>query len=184
MDKDTLFHPRQYPVSLSLLWGVMTIFLIFHFTYQIPLQEQLGRAEIDWRAGRETISVLDQIENTENELRSFREILPSREGFPEIITMLSKLAKQHSLTIPEINYESQEIENQKLTEVDFAFGVLGKYEDIRTFIQSLELSRQFFLIEDLGLLKPGTKINDPILLQMQVAVYLTEVDDGVGRISP
>jgi Tfp pilus assembly protein PilO len=170
-----LFHPRHYPVELGLLGLSLTGLILFHLFLWSPLQERMKAKEAQWQAARPRLSQMAQFEKAQRDLKKFWGLLPERQRFPMLSASLSELARRHHLDIPGITYQSEKVSGRDLTRITFSFSVQGSYQDIRSFIQAVERSSDFLIIEDLSLLKPGRDYSDPIHLQLRMGVYLRTI---------
>ena len=173
-----LFHPRHYPVTLG-FFAVSALSLIaFHLLFWLPLQDRVRSEEETWQSKRPRIGELERYERAQRGMREFWEVLPRRKNFPDVVSALSDLAREHHLTIPAITYQSEKVDDPSLTRIGVSFAVRGAYPDIRSFIASIERSEQFFIIEDMNLVKAGTSNEDPIQLQIRMGVYLINAAGG------
>lgn len=74
-----------------------------------------------------------------------------RQRFTQILDEVKTLARQAGLEPQAFQYPEEPIEGYELVERSFVFGVEGTYQQLRTFINFLELSSSFLTLEQVTL---------------------------------
>ncbi|MGH9795957.1 MAG: type 4a pilus biogenesis protein PilO [Candidatus Acidiferrales bacterium] len=84
--------------------------------------------------------------------RFFEEQFLSEEvGSSALLADLSKIAADAGLQARNITYKPKELDKRNVIEVDINAAVEGNYEDLVAFINGLEKSERFYLMEGLSL---------------------------------
>ena len=109
----------------------------------------------------------------------FKNMLPQKAVMTKIIRELDTLAKDSSLSIHDISYESKKLipasfkqgaEQDNIFPLSFSFPIEGKYSNIKNFIYQLESSGRLITIDDLNLEKASGK--EDIRLKIRATIYL------------
>lgn len=98
------------------------------------------------------------------------------ERFTATLAEIRRLGRASGLEPSSFSYPSQDLEELELRTVGFAFSVEGTYDQLRRFINMLELSDHFLVLERVGLGTGGGAGGDPRLsLNFTVStVFATE----------
>lgn len=81
---------------------------------------------------------------------------------------LSSIAEKAGLRMSALNLKEKEIKNRGVTEISIATGVEGNYSAIIHFINGLEQSKNFYLLNDLRL---GSARGGAIKLDLELRTY-------------
>lgn len=92
------------------------------------------------------------------------------------------LARQAGLTPKTINYPDTPLEGQDMVQQRIVFPVEGTYEELRRFINFLELSEQFLTLEKVSLNDSRGDGPSPVL-SIQLELSTVFVDEGQGGAS-
>lgn len=104
------------------------------------------------------------------DIQKFNNILPLRDEMTKIIRELNSLAKESSLVLYDVSYESKKNAKGDIFPISFSFPLEGKYSNIKDFIYKLEISKRLITIDDLSLEKASGK--EDIRLKIKVTAYL------------
>lgn len=104
------------------------------------------------------------------DMAKFKDMLPKKAEMTNIIREIDGFAKDASLAIHDITYESKKTEEGGIFQVSFSFPVEGKYVSIKNLIYKLESSRRMFTIDSLSLEKASGK--EDIRLKIRMSAYL------------
>ena len=85
------------------------------------------------------------------------------ERFTKALFEVKNLARQAGLNPGSINYPRTDINEYGLIKRNIEFGVEGTYDQLRTFINFLELSGQFMTLESVALGSRGEDLRNPSL---------------------
>ena len=85
------------------------------------------------------------------DLTKFRQIIPDYQEFTGLIEELLVLSNNAGLNITRIGYNSVQLEESELMQLDLKFNVAGDYDQIKRFIHSLEQSTRLIAIKQVGL---------------------------------
>ena len=130
-------------------------FLFSPFTSPPDVRKRdLEKAENDLQLKRKQVEPLmgmeDKLKKADQELNEFyKDRLPDRDS--SIEAQLLKLAKENKIHITTEKFEHNESELPELTEVNIAANVEGDYLGIIKFINGLERSKLFFILDSVGL---------------------------------
>lgn len=137
--------------------------LLFWFNWQLagatPVQaeqqlEQLRRQHRLWSAdierASEIRSKLGQIERDCNQFYE-QQFLSEEVGSSTVVADLTAIAARAGLEARSVTYKQTELERRNVIEVAIAATVEGSYASIVEFINGLEQSKRFYLMENLAL---------------------------------
>ena len=153
-------HPR--------LWVPAAVFLLvnlgFLAAYRLALAEdaELGRGLLDRRGAelqrtqelRQALEVAwEDARAAEDGLADFYSdrLATEERMLTTVIAKVKGLAAQAGLEPAAINYDKDEIQLQDLIQRTIVFGVDGTYGQLRQFINFLELSKSFLILEEVSL---------------------------------
>ncbi len=98
----------------------------------------------------------------------YRDRFPSR--FSAIPETLGELANEHGVRLTDVKYEAAETELTGLQQVTMDAGLSGDYAKVVRFINALERSKTFFLIDRITLGEEGT--GGDVRLQIRIISVL------------
>jgi len=147
--------------------------LVFVHATLVSGQRDVRNAKVaTWQADQGQIDTLARMKRADDDLALFRARLPEQADLPKIVSFVSEAAEAHHLPIPSVTYAHEETDLPRLTAVSISFDVTGDYLDVRHFINALEQSDLFFIIEQLTLTATnGEADNDHVRLQIRIAAY-------------
>jgi len=109
--------------------------------HQLAAREQLWIAATDDRAKIETL---------------YRDRFSTeRARFTDAVRELKSLAQRSGLVPKAISYPEEKLEAYGLVRRSFVFGVEGSYAQLRSFLHLVELSRTFFVVEQISVSESG-----------------------------
>ena len=150
------------------LWVPAAVFLLvnlgFLAAYRLVLADEaeLGRGLLDRRQAelqrtqelRQALELLwDDASAAEDGLTSFYSdrLATEEQMLTTVIAKVKRLASQAGLEPAAINYDKDDIQLQDLVQRTIVFGVDGTYSQLRQFINFLELSKTFLILEEISL---------------------------------
>ncbi|MCP4656263.1 MAG: hypothetical protein GY856_12695 [bacterium] len=162
------------------LWGIPLVFCMLNLIgvacYQLAfagkvrgLQGRFESASHDLAALRnehlETEKFLARVEtNRENiALLHSEHFSTEAERFTRVVQQVKRLAREAGLNPTSFSYPEDEIEEWDLSKREIVFQVQGTYDQLRTFINSLELTDQFLILEKVALNETGAHKSNPTL---------------------
>ncbi|BCA80175.1 type 4a pilus biogenesis protein PilO [Desulfuromonas sp. AOP6] len=141
------------------------------------LEEQLIKNQAEARLVRQQGANAATPENTlargRQELQSFREAIPDKESFSELIGDISILASRADLEIDQITYAPEEKPEENLLIYSLSFTVSGSYRQLKKFIHSLEHSPRLIVIHELSLSGSSEKQQESVRMQIRLSTYFT-----------
>jgi hypothetical protein len=184
-------RPWAWLVPLVVLALNLAVFGFYRVAYA-------GRVEdLQARAGSESAE-LARLERDRQRLEALRQrIGVNREGMGELredwfsieaerltrtIARLKELVRDAGLSPQSYNYPSSRIEGQDLVRRDFVFQVEGSYEQIRRFINFLELTEDFLILEEVTLDESRGTAGNP-RLRVRFLISTVFVDPSGRRVS-
>jgi hypothetical protein len=167
---------REKRVLLIVLGLLLAANLVFFLTYRVQYQSRLTDlderlAEVESRVAQTRAARV----RVEQQYRGYKQVEADvrkiyndywgtqSERLTPMISEVKRLTTASSLVPASISFDQTEIEVKTAsdrrvrresigaTEVGISFGVTGTYEQVRRLINLLELSRQFVIIDQLGL---------------------------------
>lgn len=85
----------------------------------------------------------------------------------EVAATIGSLAKESGVKLESVRYKAADTETVGLRKVDIETAVTGDYQPIVKFINGLERSRIFFIVNSVGIAQQ----NGPLQLQMKLETY-------------
>jgi hypothetical protein len=133
-------------------------------------------AEQEFAAARAMVSSREQ---ADVELQTFyRDVLPSNLAGARRITYarLAQLASDTDLLYARRSYEEDTRHRGALRKLRIRMELAGEYGSVREFLHRLETSREFVVIERIGLME-GSGDDPPLRLSLELATYFQGDDD-------
>ena len=119
-------------------------------TENAPRLQEMERREAEVRAREEYLRGLEQAENDLGRLR--KEILSTREERMISVQMeLAGLAQQFSVNMEQVQYQNEKSEEEGLDRFAMVVPLQGGYANLRRFIQAVENSDRFLVVERVAL---------------------------------
>lgn len=89
----------------------------------------------------------------EEQLETFKKMLPAKSDYTGILRQVFKMAKEDGVKSDSISATKKEVaQNQDdIVQISFSMPVSGRYKDVRKFIHDMEVSPLFLNIDNLGL---------------------------------
>lgn len=185
------------------LWGIPMVFCLLNLIgvvgYQVAfagkvegLQGRFETTSNDLAAlggeRRKTEEFLDRVEtNRENIALLHREYFSTEaERFTRVVQEVKQLARDAGLNPTSYSYPQNDIEDWDLSRREIVFHVEGTYDQLRTFINFLELTEQFLILEKVALSESGVHKSNPTLgisLTLSTVFVAPEKESSGGRSS-
>jgi len=131
----------------------------------LALQAKLRRAEVV--RGEKIRASLPQVGK---DCDSFFEetFVDKASGYSALESDLNSIANKAGLRISDKNYKEQDVKNHGVTEISIAADVEGSYSSLIQFIDGLQQSKNFYLLNNLSL---GSSQGGVIKLQLELRTY-------------
>ena len=97
------------------------------------------------------------------------QLLPVAGGYSAVMEDLNRISSETGLRARGVQYKQKELDGRGVAEVQVSATVEGGYANLVRFINSLEKSKQFYLLEELTLVESSA--NSAIRLSMQLKTY-------------
>ena len=188
---------REIFVRRSWVWWVPLIFVLLTAGgvafYQVAFAGEAAVLETrlenratqleELRESRRTVESFLERARTQNDSTGilYRDHF-STEGqrFTRMLREVRELASRSGLSPSAFGYPENQVEEHGLVRRSVNFGVTGTYDQLRTFINFLELTDQFLTLEsvDLG---GGAAERDPTLrIRLSLSTYFVEDESAIG----
>jgi len=184
LDKFEIWRQRPWlwilPLAFFLVNGVVFGFYRYAYAGQVDdLRARLETEETTFQRLERDRRVLEglrqRIEINREQTGELREEFFSTEAerFTRTIARIKSLIADAGLAQPQnYSYPRKLIEDQDLVRHDFVFQVEGTYEQIRRFINFLELTEDFIVLEEISLDESSGNTGSP---RLRVAFLLSTV---------
>ncbi len=96
------------------------------------------------------------------------ELLPSSLGYSAVVSDLGELAAHAGLRTSGVRFEQKPVSNRGVTEVQIGATVEGSYASLIQFINGLERSKNFYLLDNLSL---ASAASGTIRLNLSLRTY-------------
>lgn len=106
------------------------------------------------------------------DLEVFREAIPPRSAFTDLIGEVFSLASEAGLAIDRIGYDPEEDTGRNLLRYGLQFTVTGRYGELKRFVYALEQSERLIAIEELTL-RSGEAQGGEVALAVRLSTYFT-----------
>jgi len=166
----------RYQPLLAVVFLVAALWFI-HATLVSGQVDTRNANTAAWDAAAAQKETLRQMKAADDDLAQFHARLPKQTDLPKMVAFVSETAEAHRLPIPSVTYDHEEVEAPGLTAVSISFDVTGDYLDVRHFINALERSDLFLVIQQLTLTAAnGEADNDRVRLQIRMTAYMQKAD--------
>lgn len=168
---------RALPVVLGVLaLAALTLFAVDAWVLK-PELRRLQRSYAEQREmvrradpGRK-ISLAKRVASDHRDLAAFREAVGGYDQFTDFIGELFSQAGRSGLSIDQVRYEPEGVEEHSLLRYDLSFSVSGDYGEIKKFIFSLEQSPRIIVIEEVTLAGAEKAERSAVNLQIRLSTY-------------
>lgn len=133
------------------------------------LGRRLEEREALWAAANRNREEIDRL---------FLERLSTEsERFTDSVRELYDLAERSQLLYDSITYPREELEGYGLVRKSFVFSVTGSYADLRTFLNLLELTESFLVLDQIGVSESGSRLG----IELRLSTYFVEPAVAAAR---
>ena len=168
----------RQPYAPLIPWAGVVVLLVAawtvsHLAVVAPVHARLQQLEDEWGAERSRLVHHMEARRVLLDLEQVLAAFPLKEDFVPMALAITEEAKRNNVTLPSLTYS---LDRSKKTEVAtravFHGAVKGRYEDLRRFIHRLEATEEPLFIEDLDVMRSGSRQGDILTFQMRIATYL------------
>jgi Tfp pilus assembly protein PilO len=143
-----------------------------------PRVEKFRREEADVKAREEYLAALQRAEADLNRLRS--EVLLTRaHAMIGVQLELARLARQFNINLQKVQYSNEKFEEEAVERFAMVVPLEGGYANLRKFLQAVESSQKFLVVEQVGL---GTGRAGGVLLELNITL-VSYFDDPEARLA-
>ncbi len=144
-------------------WGEPEVLRLdrVHVSEQTRLQSQKQQSA----EGKQTASELERLIR---DMRAFKERIPQRARFSDLLQELFTLSSESGLEISQVKFDPKELPELDLLRYSLSYSVSGSYEQLKLFINALESSDRFMPIDTLSLRAAG---RNGIVLNLSMTTY-------------
>lgn len=118
--------------------------------------------------------IKDEMPATRKDCEKFEHSLPPEStGYSSVISELDDIAKKSGLQIETLTSKPKELSNRKMTEVNIDTTVSGDYASVVRFVNGLQRSQSFYIIDALALATESQKQSGagPIRVGLHVRTF-------------
>jgi len=167
-------------IRIAILAVLAADALLFWFNWQLvgAAPEQQAQQRDQWRRQHRLWSadiqraseIRGRLGQIERDCRQFFEerLLSEEVGSSTVVGDLTAIAAKAGLQTRTVNYKPVELEKRNVIEVAISATVEGSYSEIVAFINGLEQSERFYLVENLAL---ASDQGDALKLNLQLKTY-------------
>jgi Tfp pilus assembly protein PilO len=115
-------------------------------------------------------AIRDRLPEVQKQCDQFfaEELLTSREGYSTVAADLSKIAEKAGLRATSVNFKQRDLEKRGVAEVDITASVEGDYASLVRFVNGIERSENFYLLESLSM---AASSGGALKLNLQMRTY-------------
>lgn len=115
---------------------------------ELRAQEKLLGADV-----RRVRAIRDRLPEVRRQCDEFfaRQFLQSRGGYSTVVADLSEIAEKAGLEATSVTFKERALDKRGVTEVAISATVEGSYSDLVKFINGIERSENFYLLDSLSL---------------------------------
>jgi Tfp pilus assembly protein PilO len=177
------------------LWAPALAFFVFNLAlalvYQVAyagrveaLERAVERREAELaeaqalRRGQQ--GLLDRADRNRDAVAHFygERLAPESERLTQVIAEVKELARRAGLDPATISYPEELLDDYRLVKKSFVFGVEGSYEELRQFVNLLELSPTLLILEQVTLTEAGQ--GGVLRINLRLAALFRQEDAAAG----
>ncbi|PLX81140.1 MAG: hypothetical protein C0616_05840 [Desulfuromonas sp.] len=132
----------------------------------MELQEQVRQARRMAATEGSQISIVSQ---GRDDLKTFRQMVPLRENFEQLIGEIFSLADKVGLDISSISYGQGNVDGLNLQSYKLSFDVSGGYRQLKQFLSLIESSERLIVVDSISLSGRGEK--DVVSLKLTLTTF-------------
>lgn len=153
-------HPLTWSLPLAVLLISLAIFVFYQVAYAGEIEALQDRFESDSAARQELLAQRTELETYLERVRASRGGIralyldyfqTAAERQTAVLSEIQRLAKSAGLDPPSFSYPYEAVGDLDLHEMGIDFGVTGTYEQLRRFINLIELTAQFLTLREITL---------------------------------
>jgi Tfp pilus assembly protein PilO len=132
---------------------------------QLKMQDKLLGADV-----RRATDIRNRLPQVAQECDRFfeKQFLPAKSGYSSVVADLNAISEKSGLRAASVNFKQRDIEKRGVTEVSVIAVVEGDYSNLVRFINGLERSENFYLLDSLTL---ASSAGGSIKLNVQMRTY-------------
>lgn len=165
------------PLLVITLLGFLIV-LASYWAFLVPAQRQLVAMQNAYEASRQDHRKLvihkhlqERVLRGRQELERVWNTLPEEKQFPALAVTISEFGKRMNVSIPGMSYSIQPSNKGLPMEGSIQFSAVGEYSDVYRFIDQLETSKSYLVIESLDAAKTTARqISGTTLVQLHIRV--------------
>ncbi|OQW37804.1 MAG: hypothetical protein A4E19_12340 [Nitrospira sp. SG-bin1] len=181
--KDRLLYLWQHPFAPLFPWvgvglSLLSLFFLVHDLWMMGAQVSRERLEGEWAAARQALMYHREAKKAKLDLNRVWAILPTERDFTPFALRISDDAKHDRVTLPALSYKTEPTLLTNTSKGLLQGPMTGRYEDLRRFIYSLEMTKELLYIEDLELTRSSTQ-EAQLTFNVKIVTYLrSDVGDS------
>jgi Tfp pilus assembly protein PilO len=117
-------------------------------------------------------TIRENVPKNLREFDAFEKSFPAKAaGYSDLLGELGNLAKKAGLQTENVTFKEQDIAGRGLTEVDVTATVNGDYPSVLRFINGLQSSEKFYILDDLTLATTAQSSAGPLRVNLHLKTY-------------
>lgn len=182
IERLSILMKRVHMVRLAL--AVIALNLILFVFVVLPQNNRIARLQSEYGITRTRLAAsqknithlknrLQSLQQAEKDLKSVysRILIPNKSGVTDIRLELESLAQSLQIKKENFTYNYEPLADFNLQRFQLGVPVEGNYRNIRQFINSIERSKHFLILERVDL---SEQKSDILNLDFQLSTYLTD----------
>lgn len=183
---------RVWAPALAFFALNLALLLLYRFAYAgrvAALEERFAGRRAEQVAVEERRRELDELVARADRSRTllaefYRERVASESArLTRVIAEVKELARRSGLNPSTISYPEQQLADYRLVKKSFVFGVEGTYQELRQFINLLEVSPTFLTLEQISLSDAG-QATPTLRISLRLAAYFRLGEEGEEGTAP
>lgn len=170
---------RKAPWAIALL---LVLNLAIYGYDETVLAKRLQAMEVEYREKEAQLRIASGVKGgrqdphrafneAEEELKQFRYSIDHKSRFSHLIAEIDELSRKAGLEIESVSYEKGQSPELDLINYDLLFNVIGNYQQLKTFIFSLEKSSRIISIGEIALQHEGDEEGANVRLSLRLSTY-------------
>jgi hypothetical protein len=182
LEKVSIFMKRIHLVRLALVLIALNLLLLVFIV--LPQNSRIERLQSEYALTRTRLATsqkniielkgrLQGLQQAEKDLKTIysKILIPKKTGVTDIRLELESLAQSLQIKKENFSYNYEPLTEFKIQQFQLGVPVEGNYRNIRRFINSIERSKHFLILERVDLSEQKADI---LNLDFQLSTYLTD----------
>ncbi len=176
----------NFQIRKRIILGALGVVLLLDLvlamvSWRLATAQQTPRQELNRLLAQEKIleadikrakTIRENVPKNLQEFDSFEKSFPPKTaGYSDLLGDLSNLARKAGLQTENLAFKEQDISGRGLTQVDVTATVNGGYPSVVRFINGLQRSERFYILDDLTLATAAQSPTGPLRVNLHLKTY-------------